>query len=84
LNHFTSPQFWECYNRLPITARQLADKCFELMKKDPRHPSIYLKKTGKYYSARIGLNYRALAIEASDGLVWFWIGRHDEYLRIIG
>jgi hypothetical protein len=54
------------------------------MKKYPRHPSICLKKTGKYYSARIGLHYRALAVESSDGLVWFWIGSHEEYVRIIG
>jgi len=83
LNHFTSPQFWECYNRLPISVRQLADKCFELMKKHPRHPSICLKKVGQYYTARVGLHYRAIAIETPDGLIWFWIGSHDEYMRII-
>jgi hypothetical protein len=71
VNHFASAQFWECYNRLPPTVRQLADKCFELMKEDPRHPSILLKKAGRYYAARVGLYYRALAVEAPDGLVWF-------------
>ena len=24
MNHFASPQFWDCYNRLPIAVRQLA------------------------------------------------------------
>jgi len=65
--------------------RQLADKCYELMKEDPRHPSICLKKVGRYYySARVGMHHRALAVEAPDGLLWFWIGSHAEYDRIVG
>ena len=34
---------------------------------------------GQFWSARIGLRYRALAKERSDGLVWFWIGPHGTY-----
>ena len=52
MNHFASPQFWDCYNRLPIAVRQLADKSYLLMKQDPQHPSICLKKVGRYYAAR--------------------------------
>jgi len=84
VNHFASPQFWDCYNRLPIGVRQLADKSYLLMKQDPQHPSISLKKVGQYYSARVGLHYRALAVETPDGLIWFWIGSHAEYDQIIG
>jgi len=84
VNHFASPQFWDCYNRLPIGVRQLADKSYLLMKQDPQHPSISLKKVGQYYTARVGLHYRALAVETPDGLIWFWIGSHAEYDRIIG
>ena len=35
-------------------------------------------------SVRVGLNHRALAVEDEDGLIWFWIGRHSEYDRLIG
>jgi hypothetical protein len=83
VNHFASPQFWDHYTRLPLAIRQLADRCYELMKEDLRHPSINLKKVGQYYAARVGLHYRALAVEGLDGLVWFWIGSHAEYDRII-
>jgi hypothetical protein len=51
------------------------------MKSDPRHPSIRLKKTGSYWSARVGLGHRAVAVEAEDGLLWIWIGPHDLYER---
>ena len=81
LNHFASPEFWQHYRSLPPPIRNLADKKFALLKVDPRHGSIRLKKIGQYWSARIGLYYRALAKERSDGLVWFWIGPHAEYDR---
>jgi hypothetical protein len=84
LKHFAAPQFWECYRGLPLAVRRQADKCFELMKEDPKHPSLRLKKVGGYYAARVGLQYRTLAVEAPDGLVWFWIGSHSEYDRIVG
>jgi hypothetical protein len=83
LNHFASPEFWQRYCRLPPDVRELADKKFALLKADPRHGSIRLKKIGQYWSARIGLYYRVLARERPDGLVWFWIGPHGEYDRFI-
>lgn len=35
------------------------------------------------YSARIDLNHRALGILDGDTIVWFWIGPHDEYERLL-
>jgi hypothetical protein len=29
------------------------------------------------------MHYRALAIEIPDGLLWFWIGSHADYDKII-
>jgi hypothetical protein len=54
--------------------RELADKDFALLRTNPRHPSLRFKKVGVYWTARVGLHYRALAKERDDGLVWFWIG----------
>jgi hypothetical protein len=84
VNHFASPDFWFHYRQLPPEIRDLADKNFELLKQNLRHPSLRLKKVGIFYSARIGLHYRALAKERSEGLVWFWIGHHSEYDRLLG
>lgn len=42
-----------------------------------------LQKVGRFRSARVGLQYRALAVEVEDGLLWFWIGDHAEYERLI-
>jgi len=31
----------------------------------------------------VGIGYRALAVDSDDGPVWFWIGSHAEYDRLI-
>jgi hypothetical protein len=83
LSHFASPEFWFFYRQLPPDVRDLADKRFALLKNDPHHPSVRLKKVGNIWSARIGLRYRALAKERDEGLVWFWIGPHGAYDKLI-
>jgi hypothetical protein len=35
------------------------------------------------YSARIGLDYRALAVVKKDRIVWYWIGSHSAYGRMV-
>jgi len=84
LNHFTHPDFWTLYRKLPQHIQRHADAAYALLQENPRHPSLHFKKVGVLWSARVTLDYRALAVEASDGFVWFWIGKHDEYEKIIG
>jgi hypothetical protein len=83
VRHLASPEFWAAYQRLPQRIRDLADKNFALLKSDPSHPSLHLKKAGRYMSARVGLRYRTLAVEIDDGLLWFWIGTHAEYDQML-
>jgi len=72
------------YGKLPESVRALADKNYALLKENPRHPSLQFKKVGRLWSVRVGLQYRALAAEVGDDLVWFWIGSHRDYDRLIG
>jgi len=83
MRHFASPAFWQAYAKLPENVRALADKNYTLLKENPQHPSLHFKKTGRFWSVRIGLRYRALAVEANDGLLWFWIGSHADYDAMI-
>ena len=84
MKHFAAPSFWQNYQTLPKSVRELADKNYTLLKENPSHPSLHFKKIGKYRAVRIGLQYRALAVETGDDLLWFWIGPHSEYDKIIG
>lgn len=79
MKYFASPSFWDCYGKLPFSIRELSDKNFKLLKENPRHPSLHLKKVSNYWSVRIGIKYRALAIQQDEKLLWFWIGSHSQY-----
>ena len=84
MKHRASPRFWERYRALPADVQRLADANFQLLKADPLHPSLHFKKVGRFRSVRVGIHYRALAVEAGDDLLWFWIGHHAEYDRLTG
>jgi hypothetical protein len=83
VKHRASRRFWTCYQALPAEVRRLADENYALLKANPNHPSLQFKKIGRYRSVRVGLHYRALAIEANENLIWFWIGHHSEYDRLV-
>lgn len=80
--HRTTDQFWQRYQTLPSDVQSSADKSFQLLKENPRHPSLQLKKVGNFWSARVGLAHRALAVEDDAGFIWVWIGSHADYERI--
>lgn len=84
MKHRASPRFWRTYQELPAEFQRLADKCYELLRLDSRHPSLNLKLVGRFWSVRVGLHYRAMAVEDGQDLVWFWIGTHAEYDQLIG
>jgi hypothetical protein len=82
LSHFTSPDFSSFYRRLPVKVQRTADKYFALLKSDPKHPSLHLKKIDDTWSVRAGLHYRAVGMDApseAKGILWIWIGSHAEY-----
>lgn len=83
MKHFAAGSFWRCYEDLPSPVRDLADRCFEQLKANPSHPSLHLKKVGRFWSVRVGIHHRALAVREDDDLVWFWIGSHADYDRLI-
>ena len=81
--HRTTQRFWQNFNKLPTSIQQLARKNFDLLKQDLNHPSLHFKKVGKFWSVRIGCNYRALAFKDGEDYIWVWAGSHDEYEEIL-
>lgn len=82
--HHAAPDFWNSYDALPADIRALADRAFALLKADPHHPSLHLKKIDTFWSVRVGLRHRALGVAVENGVLWFWIGTHGDYDRMIG
>src|ERR1700691_4034183 len=81
--HRTSDRFWDLFEQLPESTQRVARKNFELLKADLSHPSLHFKKAGNLWSSRAGMNHRALACADGVDFIWVWIGRHDEYSRMI-
>ena len=81
--HKATIRFWFCFNSLPRSTQALAKKNYALLKNDPKHPSLHFKKIGKLWSARVGKNHRALAMEDNKGFIWVWIGNHAEYEKLL-
>ena len=82
MNHYAAPSFWSSFNLLPPEIQDLARKNYELLVEDPSHPSLHLKRVGRYWSVRVGLHYRALGKPIAEGVLWAWIGTHAEYDRL--
>jgi hypothetical protein len=66
MKHFASASFWDNYEKLPRSIQELANRNFDILKRNPRHPSLHVKKVGRYWSARVGQRHRALAVEIEE------------------
>ncbi len=81
MTHFASSEFWVRFHSLPDSVQEIARKQFELRKTDASHPSLHFKRIGRYRSVRISNQYRALGVDITEGVLWFWIGSHADYDR---
>ena len=82
----TEPAFWKAYRLLSPPVRSAAREAYQRFSADPSHPGLQFKRVGKrrpVYSARIGLDYRALGVVTGSSVIWFWIGPHAAYDRLL-
>jgi hypothetical protein len=84
VKHHASSRFWSCYEALPVAVQQLADRAYGQLRVDPRHPSLHLKRVGRFWSVRVGVRHRALAVQLTKTeWVWVWIGTHAQYDQLV-
>ena len=84
MKHWASSRFWVLYEVLPPEVRGTADKNFQLLKADARHPSLHFKRIGNVWTVRVGARFRAVGHDVPGGIKWFWVGPHAEYDKIVG
>ncbi len=71
---------------MPSDVQGDAKRAYRLFQSNPAHPGLQFKKLeggDDIYSVRIGLDYRALAVVKKDRVVWYWIGSHSDYDRLV-
>ena len=86
MRSFTQRSFWRAYRRLPAQVRRQARESYRLFTLDPSHPSLDFKRVSRrrpVYSVRVSIGCRALGVLDDGDIVWFWIGPHDEYDRLL-
>ena len=75
------------YKKLPSEIRLIAKKQYLFFKDNQNHASLHFKKVHSIrpiYSARVTAQYRTIGIISDDKIiVWFWIGSHEQYNKIL-
>jgi len=72
--------------KLPKNIRAQARSAYRRFQMNPHHKGLHFKKvhhTRPVYSARINDDYRVVGIVQGDEIAWFWIGKHEEYERLL-
>lgn len=78
--------FMVAYRKLPKEIREQARKAYRLFRDNPGHPSLNFKPihpTEPFFSARISRGYRTVGVRTEDTIIWFWIGSHADYDKLI-
>ncbi len=86
MNSRTTRQFRELLAALPRHVRQQAREAYRLFRDNPRHPGLHFKRVHEdppIFSARVGIGFRAVGVRDSNTIVWYWIGSHAEYDRLV-
>ena len=80
----TSPRFRQLLKQLPLEIQRLAIAKYRLWMDDPFFPTLHFKEIRPpLWSVRINQDYRAPGRRYDELIVWFWIGTHREYDRLL-
>ncbi len=81
-SHLTK-DFRDSFSQLSERIKRLARDNYKLWRRNPFHSFKRVGKKYPTYSVRIGVGWRALSFKEGYTMVWFWIGSHSEYERLI-
>lgn len=82
----TTPKFRKALQKLPASVQRKARRIYKQWKRNPQHPGLEFKQIhsrDKIYAVRVGLGYRALCVSENETFIWFWIGSHEDYNKLV-
>ena len=82
----TTTEFRKLFADLSKQVQEQTRAAYRQSKEDPSYPSLRFKKVHPelpIYSARISKRYRAVGQLDVDTVIWFWVGSHAEYERLL-
>ena len=82
----TTKRFPKCFSELPPDIQERAREAYARFQNDPQHPGLRFKLVhteADVYSVRVSRDFRALGAREEDLIVWFWIGSHSDYEKLL-
>jgi hypothetical protein len=86
MNSRTTRRFRELFAALPAHIQRQAREAYRLFRENSAHPGLHFKQVypdPPIYSARVGISYRALGVRDGNVMVWYWIGSHADYDKLL-
>lgn len=86
MNSRMTSQFRKLLANLPKEIQQQSKEAYRRFRDNPYYPSLYFKRihsTQSIYSVRISRDYRAVGVQHSNEIIWFWVGSHSDYDRML-
>jgi len=86
MNSHITAKFRKAFAELPADVQKQARQAYRLFRENPQHPSLRFKSihpSRPIYSVRISMDYRAIGIRNDSDMIWYWIGSHAEYDKLI-
>ena len=86
MNSQTTERFWKAYSKLPTHIRRKARETYRLWQENPGHPGLQFKQvhqTKPIYSVRVSIGWRAVGVKENETMIWFWIGSHADYDKLL-
>lgn len=82
----TTDRFRKAFQQLPTHIQRKAREAYKLWKDDPYNSTLQFKQVHAdrpIYSVRVGIGWRALGVKTGDDVIWFWIGSHADYDKLL-
>lgn len=82
----TTDRFRKMFADLPEQVQEQTRQAYRQFKQDPSYRSLRFKKVHPQlpiYSARISREYRVVGQLDEDTVIWFWVGSHAEYDKLL-
>jgi len=86
VNSHLTDDFIKLFKKLPDRIQRLARVSYRQWKENPYQPNLQFKKVHSLkpiYSVRVSLGWRALGFKEGNTVLWFWIGSHESYNKIV-
>ena len=86
MKSITTERFRTLYGVAPDATKAKLRAAYQLWSDNRNHPSLRFKRihsSQPIYSVRIDLDWRALGLMEGDTMIWFWVGPHSEYERLL-